>query len=186
MTGGVGPPALTGHDTDREAGRMGLPADQISPGERVVLELHEHWKHLLVGFLICLAALAGLIVILVISPSSRFLAWVEPVAWIAFAGVVLFFGVGPALAWWNRTYTLTTERLATRSGVIRRRGRDIPLTRVDDVAYEQGILDRVSGAGTLRVSAASEHGTVVLHDIPHVHAVALRMNELVRTNGGRG
>ena len=169
---------------------MGLPADQLSPGEHVVLEMHEHVKHLLGTALICLAALVGLLVVLAIGPEDGFFAWLDTLGWLAFAGVVLLFGVWPALAWWKRTYTLTDERLATRTGVLRRSGRDIPLDRINDVAFEQGILDRLVGAGTLKVSAASEEGTVVLRDIPHIHQVSLRINELVREgrrgNGGRG
>ena len=166
---------------------MGLPADQLSPGEEIVLEMHEHWKHLLGALLICVAALVGLVVVLALGPDEGFFAWLDTLGWVAFAGVVLVFGVMPALAWWNRTYTLTNERLATRAGVLRRSGRDIPLTRINDVAFEQGILDRLVGAGTLRVSAASEEGTVVLVDIPRIHQVSLRMNELVREvrEGGR-
>jgi uncharacterized membrane protein YdbT with pleckstrin-like domain len=166
---------------------MGLPADQLSPGEETVLEMHEHWKHLLGAMLICVAALVGLVVVLALGPDEGFFAWLDTLGWVAFAGVVLVFGVWPALAWWNRTYTLTNERLATRTGVLRRSGRDIPLTRINDVAFEQGILDRLVGAGTLKVSAASEEGTVVLVDIPRIHQVSLRMNELVREvrEGGR-
>ncbi len=159
---------------------MGLPADQLSPGETVILAMHEHWKHLLGAMLICVAALVGLAVVLAVSPDSGFFAWLDTLGWVAFAGVVLIFGVWPALAWWNRSYTLTSERLATRTGILRRSGRDIPLNRINDVAFDQGILDRIFGCGTLRVSAASEEGTVVLKDIPHVHQVSLRMNELVR------
>lgn len=165
---------------------MGLPADQLSPGEDIVLEMHEHWKHLLGTILICLLALVGLVVVLAISPTEGFLAWLDTLGWIAFAGVVLIFGVWPVLAWWNRTYTLTNERLATRTGVLRRSGRDIPLTRINDVAFDQGIVDRMVGAGTLKVSAASEEGTVVLKDIPRIHQVSLRMNELVRETRDRG
>ena len=164
---------------------MGLPADQLSPGETVILEMHEHWKHLLGAILICLAALVGLAVVLAVGPEDGFFAWLDTLGWVAFAGVVLVFGVWPALAWWNRSYTLTSERLATRTGILRRSGRDIPLNRINDVAFDQGILDRMVGCGTLRVSAASEEGTVVLKDIPPVHQVSLRMNELVRQIGDR-
>jgi membrane protein YdbS with pleckstrin-like domain len=159
---------------------MGFPADQLSAGEEVVLEMHEHWKHLLGTMLVCVAALVGLVVVLAISPAEGFLAWLATLGWVAFAGVVLVFGVWPTLAWWYRTYTLTNERLATRKGVLRRSGRDIPLTRVNDVAFDQGILDRMVGAGTLRVSAASEEGTIVWVDIPDIHRVALRLNEQAR------
>jgi membrane protein YdbS with pleckstrin-like domain len=159
---------------------MGLAGDQLSPGEAIVLETHEHWKHLLGTMLVCGAALIGLVIVLVISPDEGFLAWLDTLGWVAFAGVVLLFGIWPALSWWYRTYTLTNERLATRKGVLRRSGRDIPLTRVNDVAFEQGILDRLVDSGTLRVSAASEDGTVVLVDIPNIHRVTLRLNEQVR------
>jgi len=163
---------------------MGLPENQLGTGEQVVLEMHEHWKHLLGAMLICLLALAGLVVVLLLSPATGFLAWLDTLGWVAFAAVVLIFGVWPALEWWNRTYTLTNRRLATRRGIIRRSGRDIPLERINDVAFDQGLLDRLAGAGTLKVSAASEEGTVVLRDIPHIHQVSLTMNELVREAGG--
>jgi uncharacterized membrane protein YdbT with pleckstrin-like domain len=164
---------------------MGLSADQLSPGESVVLETHEHWKHLMGTLAVCLLAVIGLVLVLAMSPDEGFLAWLDTLGWVAFAVVVLIFGVWPVLAWWNRTYTLTNERLATRTGVLRRSGRDIPLNRINDVAFEQGILDRLVGAGTLAVSAASEEGTVRLVDIPHVHQVSLKMNELVRRVRGR-
>ncbi len=159
---------------------MGDPAVQLSPGEQVVLDMHEHPKHLLGTMLICLLALVGLVLVVAYGPDDGFFAWLDEAGWLAFAGVVLVFGVWPVLAWWKRTYTLTTERLATRVGVLRRSGRDIPLTRINDVAFEQGILDRVVGAGTLKVSAASEEGTVILKDIPDIHQVSLQINELVR------
>lgn len=164
---------------------MGLPADQLGTQEKVVLEMHEHWKHLLGAALICLAALAGLVVVLSFSPTGGFLAWLDAIGWLAFAVVVLVFGVWPFTEWRKRTYTLTNERLATRWGVLRRSGRDIPLNRVNDVAFEQGIFDRMVGAGTLKVSAASEEGTVVLRDIPDIHKVTTTLNGLAREAQGR-
>lgn len=159
---------------------MGLPAEQLGAQEHVVLEMHEHWKHLLLAGLICLAALVGLVVILAIAPESGWLAWLDKLGWAAFVVVVLVFGVWPFTEWRRRTYTITNERLAMRRGVLRRSGRDIPLSRINDVAFDQGILDRVAKAGTLKVSSASEHGRVVLRDIPHIHEVTTTLNELVR------
>lgn len=164
---------------------MGLPADQLGTQEKVVLEMHEHWKHLLGAALICLAAIVGLVVVLSFSPTEGFLAWLDAIGWLAFAVVVLVFGVWPFTEWRKRTYTLTNERLATRWGVLRRSGRDIPLNRVNDVAFEQGIFDRMVGAGTLKVSAASEEGTVVLRDIPDIHKVTTTLNGLAREAQGR-
>lgn len=164
---------------------MGLSADQLSSDEQIVLETREHWKHLWGTALICAAALAGLVIVLTIGPDDGFFRWLRGLGWLAFLGVVVVFGAVPVLAWWRRTYTITTQRLATRTGVLRRVGRDIPLTRINDVAFEQGMLDRLAGAGTLKVSAASEDGTIVLTDIPHVQQVSLRLHELVREAGRR-
>ncbi len=169
------PGAARGH----HAG-MSLSADQLSADEHVVLEMREHWKHLLWSALVCGAALVGLVLVLLLSPDEGFLSWLDSLGWLAFAGMLLLFGVVPGLAWWNRTYALTNKRLVTRKGAVRRSGRDIPLTRINDVAFEQGILDRVVGAGTLKVSAASDDGTVVLTDIPRIHRVTLLLNDLVR------
>ena len=60
---------------------MGLPADQLSPGETVILEMHEHWKHLLGAILICLAALVGLAVVLAVGPEDGFFAWLDTLGW---------------------------------------------------------------------------------------------------------
>ena len=163
---------------------MGLPADQLGAQERVVLEMHEHPKHLLMAALICLAAIVGLAIVVAISPDDGALAWLDTLGWVAFAGVIVVFGVFPFAEWRRRTYTVTNERIATRRGVLRRSGRDIPLDRINDVAFEQGIVDRMTKAGTLKISSASERGTVVFRDIPKIHEVTTTLNDLVRDARG--
>ncbi len=81
----------------------------------------------------------------------------------------------PVLRWRTTTYELTTRRLRMRTGILTRRGRDIPLTRINDVSFQKGPLDRLLGSGRLTVESAGEHGQIVLTDIPRVetavHAV---------------
>ena len=60
---------------------MGLPANQLGSGERVVIETREHWKHLLGAGLLCLLAVAGLTLVLRSPPgavSSRGAAGTSP------------------------------------------------------------------------------------------------------------
>lgn len=163
---------------------MGLPVEQLGTDEHVVRVMREHVKHLFGAAAVCLLALAGLVVVLLVGPDTGFFAFLDTVGWIAFVVLVVVFGVWPYLVWRMRSYTLTTERLATRQGVLRRSGRDIPLARINDVAFEQGVVDRLVGAGTLRVSAASEEGTVVLRDIPEIHEVVKLLNAQVRQARG--
>ncbi len=86
---------------------------------------------------------------------------------------------GRCLIWLTATYTITTRRLITRHGVITRRGHDIPLTRISDVAYEKDLIDRLLGCGTLVISDASTHGQVALPDIPRVEDVQRKLNDLL-------
>ena len=85
----------------------------------------------------------------------------------------------PVLRWRTTTYELTTKRLRTRYGIVTRRGRDIPLTRINDVSFEKGVLDRLLGAGRLVVESAGEHGQIVLRDIPNVEYVQATLFRLV-------
>ena len=93
--------------------------------------------------------------------------------------LALWLVVVPFLRWLSITYTVTDRRLITQTGILSRRGHDIPITRINDVAYERGLLDRVLGCGTLVVSDASERGHVRLPDIPDVERVHLRISELL-------
>ena len=66
-----------------------------------------------------------------------------------------------------------------REGIIARSGKDIPLSRVTDVSFETGILDRILGAGTLVVESPGEHGQVRLSQIPHVEHLQSSLFQLV-------
>jgi uncharacterized membrane protein YdbT with pleckstrin-like domain len=100
------------------------------------------------------------------------------VAVIAILALMLWL-IAPVLRWRTTTYELTTRRLRTRFGILTRRGRDIPLSRINDVSFERGPLDRLLGAGRLVVESAGEHGQIVLRDIPHVEQVQATLYQLV-------
>ena len=53
-----------------------------------------------------------------------------------------------------------------REGLIAKRSMEIPLEAINDVRFEQGIFDRIVGAGTLVISSASEFGTQLLRRHP--------------------
>ena len=99
--------------------------------------------------------------------------------WVVVAIGVLWFVVRRFLVWLTATYTVTTRRLITRHGVITRKGHDIPLTRVSDVAYERDLIDRLLGCGTLVISDASTHGQVALPDIPRIEETHRQLQELL-------
>jgi enoyl-CoA hydratase/carnithine racemase/membrane protein YdbS with pleckstrin-like domain len=96
---------------------------------------------------------------------------------IALLGVVLLIWLVliPFLRWRTTTYTITNRRLITRSGILNKVGKDLPLNRINEVSYERSLIDRMLGCGSLIVQTAAEDGTIVLHDVPDVEHVNLEM-----------
>jgi uncharacterized membrane protein YdbT with pleckstrin-like domain len=157
----------------------------FSEGEELVLRLHPHWKTVLRPLLILVVTVVGLLILLLLVPAARNTAAAR-IGLAALAVVVaLLFVVVPLLRWRTTSYELTTRRLRLRAGILTRRGRDFPLTRISDVSFEQGLLDRLLGCGRLVVESPGEHGQLVLNEIPRVQAVQATLFQLVEDEQAR-
>ena len=166
---------------------MGFPKRLLGEGETLVLELRPHAKRLV----------WPAVLLLLIAPSAMFVAALVPTGglqtparWgiaVAASLVVLRWSVFPFLAWWNTVYVITDRRLVMRSGVLSRRGHDMPLSRLNDVTFSHGLIDRILGCGDLVVESAGERGQVVLDDIPRVEQVQrtlYRLSDVARSGQG--
>jgi uncharacterized membrane protein YdbT with pleckstrin-like domain len=147
----------------------------LAAGEQPVLLLHPHWKTLIRPVLVAVLVVAIALIAVVAIPNVAARGAVGVVAIL----VLMVWLIVPVLRWRTTTYELTTKRLRTRYGIVTRRGRDIPLTRINDVSFEKGLLDRLLGAGRLVVESAGEHGQIVLRDIPNVEDVQATLFRLV-------
>lgn len=154
---------------------MAIDKDLLNEGETIVVSTRTHPKALLLPIL----ALVVLLAVGVVVQTQIDQEIVTLVAWILVAVGVVWFVLRPFLVWLTATYAITTRRLITRHGVITRRGHDIPLSRISDVAYEKDLLDRLLGCGTLVISDASTHGQVALPDIPKIEKVQRDLSDLL-------
>jgi uncharacterized membrane protein YdbT with pleckstrin-like domain len=66
-----------------------------------------------------------------------------------------------------------------RTGILAREGKDIPLSRITDVSFETGILDRILGSGTVVVESPGEHGQLRLTEIPRAQYLQSTLFQLV-------
>ena len=154
---------------------MAIDKDLLNEGETIVVDTRTHPKALLLTIFALVVLLAvGTVVQTQIDQDV-----VHLVVWVVVAVGLVWFVLRPVLIWLTATYTITTRRLITRHGVITRKGHDIPLTRISDVAYEKDLLDRLLGCGTLVISDASTHGQVALPDIPHIEKVQRDLSDLL-------
>lgn len=154
---------------------MAIDKDLLNPGETIVISTRTHPKALILPIL----ALVVLLAVGVFVQTAIDERIVSLVVWIIVAVGVVWFVLRPFLIWLTATYAITTRRLITRHGVITRRGHDIPLTRISDVAYEKDLIDRLLGCGTLIISDASTHGQVALPDIPRIEKVQRDLSDLL-------
>ena len=157
---------------------MAISRKLLNEGETVVVDTRTHVKALILPILV-LVVLLAIGTYSEVTLDSRNLRWV---IWAVLLVVIVWFVLRPFVIWATATYTVTNRRLITRHGVIVRRGHDIPLARISDVAYEFGPIDRLLGCGTLVIADASTHGQVRLHDIPRVEETQRKINELLHGN----
>ncbi len=157
---------------------MSLPRKLMIDGERTVADTRTHVKVLIVPFLI----------LLVVSAATAFLmqkagdsgdGWLRWAALLVGLVLVLAGSVLPWLRWLTWSYTLTNKRIVEQRGILTRTGRVIPLSRVNDVAFEKNLNDRILGCGTLVIHDASEQAGLRLHDVPKIEAFHRTVSNLV-------
>src|ERR1700733_8274750 len=164
--------------------RMGSDRS-LATGEEVVAILHPHWKTLVRPILLTFVVVAVLLIGEVLIPASR-AADGERLALAVVAIVLLMWCLTiPLLRWRTTAYELTTRRLRLRDGIIARNGRDIPLSRITDVSFRKGPLDRLLGSGPLVVESAGEHGQLRLTEIPNAERVQATLFQLVEDERAR-
>jgi uncharacterized membrane protein YdbT with pleckstrin-like domain len=145
---------------------MAFPTRLLVDGEQLVLDLRPHPIALLWPVV---AAVVGLILATWLTTAIDAVPW-----WIwfgAYALVLLVFSVPRFLSWWTSIFAVTSERIIHRQGWISKYSMEIPLEAINDVRFEQGVVDRMVGAGTLVIQSASERGRQVFRDIRHPEEV---------------
>jgi uncharacterized membrane protein YdbT with pleckstrin-like domain len=164
---------------------VGYPQRLLNEDEEVVFDLHPHWKGLLgptvLAPVIVFVATFGAGKIPAGSAQGKLRLLVAVLALVAFGWWV----VRPYLHWFTTHFVLTTRRVIMREGLVARRGRDIPIFRINDVTFSHTVIERIFGAGTLVVESAGERGQVTLTDIPHVEDVQREIYTLMDADDAR-
>jgi uncharacterized membrane protein YdbT with pleckstrin-like domain len=159
---------------------MGFPEDALSDRETLIFNLKQHWIALMPSFLWTLVAIAVAVV-----GGAKTDGKVRTILLLAALVGWLILAVPKYLQWMFTRFVLTSDRLITRRGVIAKHSKEIPLERINDVAFSQGIFDRMIGAGSLMIESAGERGQEQITHVRHPERVQKTIYEESEKNQDR-
>ncbi len=160
---------------------MAYPTELLSDGEQVEFEMRPHWRALIVPGLVLVAVLIGLSIVV---PAWTDLFGSEFVSdagrWLfIIVGFFLFFAfvLRPIAHWWTTQYVFTNRRIIIRSGIISRTGRDMPLSKVNNVSFSVSVIGRILNYGTLEIDSASDEA-LRINDVTDVEKIQREVSRL--------
>ncbi len=160
------------------------PPQLINEGETVVLDLKPHWwfffRDLIGGTILLVAAIAWF-GFLSDSNWTNWLGWPLALGLVVFAGMVVL----DYLRWTYTHFVLTDRRVISRSGIVSKRGTEIPLERINNIDFSQRLFERAIGAGDLSIESAGRDGQSHFQNVRHPDAVQQEVYRQMETNAKR-
>lgn len=167
---------------------MPFPRKLLNEGEDVVLDLHPHWWYF-----------SGPVTGVVVAAVAAIFAYTKDVTFLRLVTLVLLLAAVGWLAvtyakWSTTNVVITTDRLIHRTGVLGKKGKEIPLERVNDISVNQTFFERLISAGDVTVESGGERGQQVFTDIGkpfivqnviYVEMERAKARDADRSGGGR-
>jgi uncharacterized membrane protein YdbT with pleckstrin-like domain len=145
---------------------MAFPRRLLIEGEELVLDLRPHWIALVLPTIVTLLLVVGYGVVLAYAPDEgvgrSVLVWGGLVLALL---VFIWFPLRAFVAWATSNFAVTSDRVIHREGFIAKRTMEIPLEAINDVRFQQTVLERLVGAGDVVIQSASEYGRNVFANI---------------------
>jgi uncharacterized membrane protein YdbT with pleckstrin-like domain len=161
---------------------MGFPRRLLGENEEILFEKRPHWVALVIPIFWAVVILAAAIFALTKVDDPGWLRWV-----IIGAAVIglLILSIGPFLKRFFTLFVLTTDRIITRSGVIAKNSKEIPLESINDITFNQSILERMVGAGDLLIESAGERGQNRITNVRDPEGTQLEVYKASEENSNR-
>jgi len=158
---------------------MPLARRLLIPDDKADVDLRPHPSALVMAAVV---AIVGFVAVVWLSAKTDVADWLW---WALFLLVVVLYPLPKLIAWLTSNFAVTSDRVIHRQGFIAKRSMEIPLEAINDVRFEQGILDRIVGAGTLVISSASEFGRNSFDNIRNPEGVQMVIYEQGESNKKR-
>jgi uncharacterized membrane protein YdbT with pleckstrin-like domain len=146
-----------------------FPKRLLQDNEELRLDLQPHWFFFIKQILVSIPlVLLGLIILAKIHGDAKTITG-------AMWGVLfLVYGVWVLIKFFDWRFThfvVTSKRVVFRTGVLSKRGVEIPLTRINNINFSQGVIERMIGTGDLEIESAGRDGQSVFDNVRHPDGV---------------
>lgn len=121
--------------------------DNLLDGERIIYRAHLHWTIFATAIIVILLGIALGIVLQLYEPAYWYLGAL-------LAGIGLLLAIGPLIRYVGSEFAVTNKRVLSKTGFIQRESDETLLSKVEAIAVDQGILGRVLGFGTVRLTGS--------------------------------
>jgi uncharacterized membrane protein YdbT with pleckstrin-like domain len=163
---------------------MTFPKKHLNDGETIALDMHPHWWYFAEpAFALAATILVGIWVIS-LEDDSTLKDILTPTVLVVLVGTACWLTFRAA-TWQTTNFVITSQRVIFRQGLIAKRGMEIPLDRVNNVNFSQGIFERMLGAGDLLIESGGEDGQQRFTDIKDPAGVQNLLHREVEKVRGR-
>jgi len=152
------------------------PPELINDHERVVVDQNPHWLYFLEPVLSGIGVLILLIIFL--RANGGFASFMVKLLLLVAVGLIVW-GLVRFIKWRTVDFVVTSDRVIFRQGVFAKSGIEIPLGRVNNVNFSQGILERLVGAGNLMIESGGEDGQSHFTDIRNPQNVQKTIHDMI-------
>src|SRR6476659_5662506 len=169
---------------------VGFPENVLAKGEKVERDLHP--LTVVVPTIFGLLLAAACITVARATPdddTGNRIQWIAVAVFVLVAVPAVFV---PYLRWRTTHYVITSHRVMVRRGILTKNGKDITLSKITDVSFQQTVLDRIIRSGSLHIESAGDSPDENLSNIPRSNEVQQLINRLIdeddlrRRTHGRG
>ncbi len=157
---------------------MTFPRRLLDDDESLVIDLRPHWSSVAKPGLALVASLGLALFVQARVSAGESYKDLLLIPALALVLVVLGWFVVRYARWASSNLAVTTDRVVVRSGVVSRKGNEVPLEEVGDVTVTRTLAGRVLGVGTLAVESV-QGGRELFLNCPRARHVADDIRELV-------
>ncbi|OFE15495.1 hypothetical protein BA895_06430 [Humibacillus sp. DSM 29435] len=158
---------------------MGFPENVLAKGERVERSIHPHWLTVALPTIVGVLLAAAAILVAVVTPDDSTGNRIQLIAVVVLLVLAVWLVVVPFLRWRTTHYVVTSHRVMVRRGIVSKSGKDITLSKITDVSFQQTLLDRIINAGSLHVESAGDSPDEDFANIPNSNDVQQLINRLI-------